>query len=230
MLRLVLWFGAVLIVMRVLQALPVVGGWFHGLLGFWLVVILLSVAGARLTKVLTERRHMAARLRELEVVDSAHNQGKLGTLFLTHGRPRRALAPLEAAVDGEPDDPEWRYRLGCALLAVGRPDEAVERLGEAARLDAEHAYGGVQLRLAEACLAARAPDAALAALDVFDRNHGENPESLYRRGCALAAVGRKREARECWSRVGHVAGSGAAFQRRSNARWVALATWRRLFG
>lgn len=230
MLRLVLWFVAVLLVMRLLQALPGIGGWFHGLLGFWLVAILLSVAGAHLTRKLTERRRLAARLRELTHVDSSHNQGKLGTLYLTHGRPRRALEPLRAAVAGEPDDPQWRYRLGCALQRVGRPEDAVEELGQAARLDEEHAYGAVQLRLAEACLAARAPDAALEALETFDRNHGENPESLYLRGRALSGLGRKDEARAAYARVAQAARSGAAFQKKDGMRFVARATWARLFG
>ena len=230
MIRLVVWFVAVMLGMRLLQKLPWIGGWFRGLLGFWLVAILLSVAGARVSKVLIERRRLAARLRELEAVDSSHNQGKRGRLYQTHGRPRMALGPLEAAVSGEPGDAEWRYRLGCALLALGRFDDAVEELGQAARIDEEYAYGALQMRLAEACLKAGAMDAALVALDCFDRNHGENAESVYRRGRALSGLGQKAEARACWARVGSVARSGATFQKKADARWITQASWARLFG
>src|SRR2546422_164110 len=65
---------------------------------------------------------------------------------------------------------------------------------------------------------------ALAALDRFQRNHGDNPECSYRRGRVLKALGRKKEAAESFARVGQLARQSARFQQ-SNARswaWRAL--------
>ena len=145
--------------------------------------------------------------------------------MLSSGRARQALPYLERAVEGEPDSAEWRYRLGCALLESARPEAAVDALRATVAMDEEYAYGAVQLRLSEAHLGLGEAEAALAALDTFDRNHGPNPESAYRRGQALRAAGRRDEARESFAAVADLASRGARFQRGQNRRWLcALST------
>ena len=159
-------------------------------------------------------------LRRLESVDSPHNHGKAGSLLLSQRRPRRAVPHLESAVAGEPEVAEWRYRLGSALLRLGRRGDAAEQLRSCVALEEEHAYGAAQLRLSEALLGAGQPDEALAALDAHDKNHGPSPESAYRRGLTLKALGRRGEARQSLAEVAGLARSVAKYQRREANAWV----------
>lgn len=224
MVRVLVFFVAVFALVALLRALPGVGGWFGGFWSYWLVAIALAwaltAAGARWAA----RRKLAAQLRALGDVESAHNQGKLGALLLAHGRAARALPHLERAASGESDVPEWSYRLGQALAACGRHADAVRALERAAALDEEHAYGAVQLALAAARQSAGDPGGALDALAVFERNHGPSPESACRRGLALHAAGRRDEARAAFAQVSELARRAARFQRACNRRWV-LRAW-----
>jgi tetratricopeptide (TPR) repeat protein len=148
--------------------------------------------------------------------------------LLAGGKPAKAVPHLQNAVEGEPEVTEWRFRLGMAQLALGQNAEALASLGRAAEMDEEYGYGAVQLRLSEAHLAAGDPEQALAHLDVFDRNHGPNPESAFRRGQALKKAGRRQEASESFARVGDLARSAAKFQRREAQKWAFRATLARL--
>jgi tetratricopeptide (TPR) repeat protein len=224
MARVVAFFVSVFLLVALLRALPGIGGWFGGFWSYWLVAIALAwaltLAGARWNA----RRRLAAQLRALGDVESAHNQGKLGALLLAHGRAARALPHLERAAAGEGDVAEWSYRLGQALGACGRHGEAVRALERAAALDEEHAYGGVQLALAGARSAAGDHAGALEALAVFERNHGPSPESACRRGLALREAGRGDEARAAFAEVAVLARRAARFQRARNRRWL-LRAW-----
>lgn len=219
-LRLIGFFVGVVLLMNVLRHLPWIGGLFHGFFAFWIVAILLSMALSRLSTVGLQRRSLHVQVRDLGNVESPHNQGKLGSLLLSHGRAAKAVPPLERAVAGEPESLEWRYRLGMALLDSGRAREACDQFGEVFSRDEEYAYGKVQLRAAEGALAVGDPDAALARLDVFDRNHGANPESSYWRGVALKRKGDRAAAATAFSAVSQLARQGAKFQQSENRRWV----------
>lgn len=219
-LRLAGFFALVLVALALLRQVPYVGGLFHGLFGFWIGAILLSALLTWASGVLLRRRRLAVRVRELGHVDSPHNQGKLGALLLAHGRGASAVEPLRLAVAGEPQATEWHYRLGCALLAAGEPAEAIEPLQRAVELEEEHAYGAVLLRLAEALTRAGRPEAALAAIERFEKNHGPSPESAYRTGVALRGLGQKTEARAAFARVSELAAKAAAYQRGANRGWV----------
>lgn len=193
-----------------------------------MTAILVSVLASKAGVALLARRKLESEMRALGNVDSPHNQGKLGSLLLAHGRAARALPHLERAVAGEPESAEWKYRLGRALIELRRPEEAIAPLEGAAAIDEEHAYGGVQLALSQARLDAGDPQGALTALEVFERNHGENPESAYRRGLAHRAADRKDEARAQFARVPELARQGARFQRDEHRRWVLRAFFARL--
>ena len=218
------FFVGVIITLNLLQQVPFIGGIFHGLIGFWIAAILLSIALARATEWSLQRRRLANQTRALGHVDTPHVHGKLGSLLLTHKRPAEALPHLERAVQGEPELAEWQYRKGLALLEVKRPREAIESLRSAAAIDPEHAYGAVQLALANAHLREGDCDASLAALDHFDANHGPSPESAYRRGLALKQSGRKDEARACFRQVGQLAERAATFTKKRQRGWV-LRAW-----
>jgi len=224
MARIAAFFVTVFVLVALLRAVPGVGGWFGGFWSYWLVAIALGYGLTHAGVRLNARRRLASQIRALRDVESAHNQGKLGSLLLAHGSVGKALPHLERAVAGEPDVAEWSYRLGLALTRRGRAREAVAALERAAELDEEHAYGGVQLALAAARDAAGDRDGALAALARFERNHGPSPESACRRGRALRAAGRRDEARAAFDEALDLARRAARFQRARNRPW-ALRAW-----
>ena len=115
MLRLVGFFLLVLVALQLLRHLPIVGPIFEiPLLGFWGAAILISLVASRWASFAIDRRRLSRRIRDLGHVETPHNQGKLGSLYVGQRQFRAAVAPLERAVAGEPDVAEWRYRLGCA--------------------------------------------------------------------------------------------------------------------
>lgn len=208
------YFLAVFVALFVLRQLPLVGGLFRvPLFGFFLAAILVSAVLAKGGAWWSAQRKLASQTRELGQVDTPQMRGKLGRLLLQNGRPAQALEPLGEAVAWEPENPEWHYRLGQALLRTGARDGGVEALARAAELDERHAYGEVLLLLGEARLGAGAPEEALASLDRFEVLQGPSPRSAYRRGRALAALGRKEEARSAYSEVSRLVAEAPKYQR-----------------
>jgi hypothetical protein len=219
-LRLVGFFAAVLLALALLRHVPVIGGIFHGLVGFWLVAIAAALAASKLTAVALERRGLDQQVRALGHVASPHNQGKLGSLYASRGRFARALPHLDQACAGEPDVAEWHYRRGTALLALGRAREAVEALQRAEEIDPRHGYGAIQVTLARALAAHGRGQAALGALDRFDLDHGPAPESAYWRGVVLKKLGRVPAARASLRRVAELAAIAPRYRRRENRAWI----------
>ncbi len=229
MLRVLGFFIGTLIALRLLQAVPLIGRVFHGLLGFWLAAIVVSLAVSWLAEWLLRRRRLSDAVRALGYVDSPHNQGKLGTLLAAHGNHARATASLEKACAGEPEVASWHYQLGLSQLALDRPKQALPALERAAALDAEHAYGGLQLALARAYASSGQGERALEVLERFDHSHGPTPESCYRRARVQTLLGRTVEARASLVQVGALAAQAASFQRKGNRAWVMRAWLARLF-
>ena len=221
-LRLVVFILGVLVLRGLLVHVPGIGPFFQrsGLIGIWVAAILLSWLVTRYGRWALSNRRLASKLRALGAVDTPNNQGKLGALYLAHGRAKRALEPLRKATEGEPQSAEWWYRRGCAQLASGAAEEAVESLRRSVAIDEEHAYGASQLRLAEAHRKLGQADQALAALAVFERNHGPSPESAYRRGVVLKESGRKDEAHRALSEVSELARRAARYQQREANLWA----------
>lgn len=225
MLRLAGFFVGVLLILNLLRALlgdvPVLG-WVLGIpiLGFWLVAIGLAALVSRLSAEALDHRKRRGLVRQLGAVDTPHNMGKLGSLLLAQGRARRALPYLERACEGEGEVAEWHYRRGLALLELGRPGEARAALERTLAIDEEHGYGGAMMGLAR--IQARAGDhaRALEVLARYERNHGPRPESAYRRGVSLKALGRRGEARAAFDEVADLSRTSARYQRKGNTGWV----------
>ncbi len=229
MLRMIGFFAGTLLLLHLLRGVPVVGAVFQiPLIGFFLAAAVLSVGLSKGSAYLLQRRRFHATVRNLEAVESPHNQGKLGTLLLSQGRAREALGYLERATAGDPDSLEWRFALGAARLGARDPEGAVAVLDAVAAEDEEYRYGAVQLRLAEARLGAGDAAGSLEALERFERNHGPSPESAYRRGLAHRAAGDPEAARAALDEVGRLASRAASFQRAEARRWSWRAAWARL--
>ncbi len=231
MLRLLGFFGLTFVLFLVLTRLPFVGRLAGGapLLGFFAAAALVSFALTKWGEAALGMRRARALVRELGAVDTPYNKGKLGSLFLVQGRFARAVPLFEEACAGEPRSAEWHFKRGRALLGARRPADAVLAFERARELDEEHPKGGAAMRLAEARLASGDTQGSLEALDRVERNHGESPESAYRRGRALRALGRKDEAQRSFARVAELAGESVGYQKRTATRWTARAVLARLF-
>ena len=221
MLRLLGYFALVFLTVFVLRYIPWIGGLFRiPFLGFMLAAAIVSIGLAKVGTLAVDSRRAKNLERSLGAVETPHNQGKLGCLLLSQGRARKALPLLERAVAGDSGAGEWSYRLGLAYLAVNRAPDAARTLERAAEIDEERAYGAVLLRLSEARLAAGEAAGALDAVARFERNHGHNPESAYRRGLALRSLGKPAEAKSAFSEVARLAAQSARFQKSAQRAYV----------
>ena len=88
--------------------------------------------------------------------------------------------------------------------------------------------GGAPRRAATLALAAGETERSLELLDIHDRNHGESPESAFRRGKSLRSAGRRDEAMEAFGRVGDLARNAARYQRGEAQSWALRAFFARL--
>lgn len=230
MLRLLGFFGLTFVVFLVLTRLPFVGRLAGGvpILGFFLAAALASRGLQLWVQAATNRRKEQALVRQLGAVDSPYNKGKLGSLLLLQRRYAKAVPLFADACAGEPESAEWHFKHGRALLRTRRAEEAVAALERAVELDEEHAYGAAMMHLAEARLAAGDVEGSLEALDRVERNHGDTPESAYRRGLALRAAGRKDEAKRHFARVGELAKAAVGYQKRTASLWSLRAAMARL--
>lgn len=230
MLRVLGFFLLALLVASLLGHVPVIGPFFAhtGILGIFAAAALLSFVFTKWGERMLSARKLRSEIRALGAVDSPRNQGKLGSLLLARGRARRALAPLQAAVAGEPEVAEWHYRLGLAQLAVGADAAALSAFERCVALEEEHAYGNAMLRRAECLLRLKRAEEALAVLDLHERNHGESPEGSFRRGRALDALARKPEARRAYERVAELAAKATRYQRSAALGWAMRARLTRL--
>jgi len=221
-LRVLGFFVLALLVASLLGHVPVIGPLFRhtGVFGVFAAAALLSVVFTKYGERMLSARKLRAEIRALGAVESAHNQGKLGSLLLARGRARQALRPLAAAVAGEPEVAEWHYRLGLARLALGDVAGALAAFEACVAREEEHAYGNALLRRAECLQRLGRHEEALGALELHERNHGEAPEASFRRGRALAALERRQEARGAFDRVIELAAKATRYQRAAAASWA----------
>lgn len=221
MLRLAGFFALAVLFAAVLGHLPIVGPLFRstGIFGVLIAATLLSAFFTRLGGRAVRNRKTRSQVRTLAAVDSAHNHGKIGALYLARGSARRALAHLKRAVEGEPAVAEWHYRLGIARLRTQNGRGALEALERCTELDPEHAYGAALMRQAEALQMLGRYRDALAVLATLERNHGPNPESAFRRGRAHRALGERDEARAAFQEVGSLARQATRYQRGQAGLW-----------
>ena len=224
--RLIGYFVLVMLVATVLQRLPGVGGWFRGLFGFYLTLLLVAAVGGWAAEHWRRRQRLERELARLRQVDTPHNQGKLGALLLAHGRVQEALAPLETALRAEPERAEWPYRLAEARERLGQPEQALQHLARVAALDPEYGYGAVPLGEARVRLALGQAEAALEALRRFELGAGPTPHSQCLAARALRALGRLAEARQRLEEVPKLYASLPAFRRKQERAWL----WRARLG
>ena len=230
MLRLLGFFALTFVVYLVLIRIPVIGSVASiPFLGFFLAAAIVSRFLTKGGALALDRRKQKALVRELGAVDTPHNKGKLGLLFLSQKRYDQAIPLLSEAVSAEPDSADLNYRLGKAYLGARQTEDAIEGLSRAVKIDEEHAYGAAMMRLGEAKFEAGDYEGALEALRIVERNHGASPESAYRQGVALKALGRKAEAATSFASVSSLAREAVGYQKRDASLWSFRAGLARMF-
>ena len=203
MARLVAFFLCTFVALQLLRLVPFIGGLFRmPLVGFFLASIVVSLIVSRYGSAALSRKQLRRRMRDLGNVDTPHNQGKLGSLTLTAGNAKGAIAPLERALAGEPESLEWRWRLGLAQMESGRASDAAATLAVAYARDEDYAYGELAERYAEAQLASGDAQAALVTLERTERHRGGSPRSAYLLGRTQRALGDRPAARKYFALVG----------------------------
>lgn len=220
MLRLIGFFLMVFAATFVLREVPIIGAVFRiPFVGFYLAAILVSLVGARFAAKATDRAKQRRLERELGGVDTPYNRGKLGLLMLQQGRAAAALPHLEAALAADPASEEFQYRLALAALQSGDPQRAAEMLERLVAKNEEYAYGAALLALSNARCAAGSARGALDAVEQHDRAFGPTPESSYRRGRALRAIGDRRGSARAFDSISALAAKLPAYQRRAATGW-----------
>lgn len=208
MVRFLIFFVAVFFLTGVLAQVPVLGGLFRlPFLGFWFTAILLSAVLAKVGTEAVDVGQRKALERSLGSVDTPHHKGKLAGLYLSQGRPKKALPLFREAMVADPTSLEWRYGFARAAEAGSEEDRrrAAEILDGVLAEDEEHAYGSAMLLSARLQRSLTAPAAALERIQRFERNHGPSPESALLRGQMAAATGDKAAAAAAFGEAGQLA-------------------------
>lgn len=108
------------------------------------------------------------RIKELEAqihhLDKAHHHLELGDIYFQQGKLPKALESYQKAFERDPNDPDTRSHLGQCLLRLNRPQEGQEMLDRVCAENPNHDYGYTLMALAEAQVALRETDAAIATL------------------------------------------------------------------
>jgi tetratricopeptide (TPR) repeat protein len=226
--RLILFFLATFIALGILRNVlgdvPIIGPLLHiPLISFWFVAILISVLASKAAAWSLDRRRERALLRSLGVASTSHAKGKLAAMLLSQGRTRRALPLFEEAVEGEPDRVEWQLGLGRARRALGNAAGAKEAFEAALAIDKAAGYGAAALGAAACAQELGNGERALECVAVCEREHGPSPESAYRRGRALAVLGRREEAQAAFAEVRRLVSSASGRRKTQDLVWAVKA-------
>ena len=135
-------------------------------------------------------------IRANHVRESALGNLYLGRMEQDHGRMERAMSHYQAAEALNPEQAEASYRLGLLLMEAERFGEAAAAFHRAVTTDPE--YGEARFGLGWAWLEAGQPERALVEFMRLRTEIRVEPAVFYQGGRALAALGRKEEARSWW--------------------------------
>jgi tetratricopeptide (TPR) repeat protein len=163
-----------------------------------------------------------------EIAANPHNaaaQRELALIYLEKGRPARAIALLEAALQRDPDSADLLYHYGRALLGGCRCQEAADRLAAAVACDPRIAYGDAHLRAGDALLQLRRFEEAEAAFQCAIRVNASGVEAMYKLGAARASRGDRDQARAAFQEARTTYRQLPGFQKRKTWLWALRAWW-----
>lgn len=156
-----------------------------------------AIAAHRAGQALAAEQHYRAFLKTRPDHGGAHHN--LGLLISQRGAPQEALAHFALACRAEPGRGQNWFSYAKAMLAAGRPAEALPLLEEArARGMAGPAF---EAALRQAQPAAQDPAADATRCEAAIARDAENPELHFRLGNARAAQGLVRDAIDAYRRA-----------------------------
>lgn len=120
----------------------------------------------------------------------------LGMVLLEKGQPKEALDNFLEALKKDADFGEVNHFTGLAYLRAGDAAKAVGYLQKAIKIDPKLRYGESYLYLGEALTTLGKPEEALDALKTYLSINNTSIEGMYQYARALAALGRKEEAKQ----------------------------------
>ncbi len=147
----------------------------------------------------TDRGPLLRALGELRHVETASRQLEAGRAALLARDPQQALPHLLRAIELAPAELDAHYRLGRALMDLGRPDRAIAPLHHVISQAPSHAFGEAMLQLGRCHMLVQDHRAAADLLARHAREHGGNRRSQFWLGRSLAAVGDRDGARTAYA-------------------------------
>jgi len=167
------------------------------------------------------RQKAFTRLRQAVSVNpyDATARRDLGMVLLDKGMPRDALENFIEALKKDKDSAELNHFAGLSYLRTGNAEKAVEHLLRSVEIEPRHRYGDSYLYLGEAYLALNRPEDALDSLKTFLSINSSGIEGLYSYAKALAALGRKEEARKAIEDGVRYHKANPSFRRKRDWRW-----------
>ena len=197
---------------------PMIGALVYFFVCYW--------DGSRLEYGLWERLTAGGRIREIQArihnVDNAANHEELGDAYLRLGKYKEAEAAYRASIERAPEGIEAQARLGYALLAQSRTDEAWPLLSAAYRRQPDFDSDEI-VRQCARCQAARGQFADARKLYDYYLTRHSYTDAQYEFGELLLKMNEREEgARVLRELIDDLAHSPRYVQRRDD-RWTRAA-------
>ena len=96
------------------------------------------------------RKRIAELQSQIHHLDKAHHHAQLGDIYFQQGKLKEAEESYRAALEREPNDPDFQAHLGQCLLRQNRVPEAAPLLEAVVHANPKHDYGHSLMAYAEA--------------------------------------------------------------------------------
>jgi Flp pilus assembly protein TadD len=166
------------------------------------------------------RRQLEASMLNPHDAD-AHYQ--LGLIYQQRRQYEAAAASFRRSIEIYPQEAEAHLQLGRVLRSLGNPAEALSHFETALKLDANVARLEGWRVLGGAIFDLGRPQDAVDPLDRYTTHRSYDPEGLFYFGEALAAAGRKDEARQALQAAVEAVDTAPRYRRGQVRRWAAQA-------
>jgi hypothetical protein len=165
------------------------------------------------------RKRIAELQSQIHHLDKAHHHAQLGDIYFQQGKLKEAEACYRAAIEREPNDPDFQAHLGQCLLRQERVQEAAPMLEAVVMANPKHDYGHTLMAYAEALAKLGHKELAVTAWrQVLDQH--SYARARVQLAELYAELGRFEEARKEATDLLAEEKHTAAFQRKQDKVWT----------